>query len=175
MFTFQAADHLQSDRAAQIVRHQCCRRPSRCSYCWCTNRPTNGCTGLCGVGRAEPGVHRIVPGAEITFYYFKHHVSTLSSCSFLLQLSFIAELPPLSLAVYHVTKATAGSTPRVQYTVYRHGHQLAVHAEPFQVSGLQGSEADVPLSLSNKHIRIWSSPTTGLLQVRFAMKINENV
>ncbi|XP_029025296.1 alpha-mannosidase 2 isoform X2 [Betta splendens] len=80
------------------------------------------------------------------------------------QLSFIAELPPLSLVVYHVSKATTGSTARAQYTVYRHGSQLAVHAEPFQVSAPQGPEADVPLSLNNKHIHIWSSPKTGLLQ-----------
>ncbi|XP_026212478.1 alpha-mannosidase 2 [Anabas testudineus] len=80
------------------------------------------------------------------------------------QLSFVAQLPPLSLGVYHVTKAPAGSTQRAQYTVHRHGDPPTVHAEHFQVSHLQGPEADNLLSLSNKHVQIWSSPLTGLLQ-----------
>ncbi|GLD56879.1 alpha-mannosidase 2 [Lates japonicus] len=80
------------------------------------------------------------------------------------QLSFVAELPPLSLAVYHVTKAPAGSAPRVRYTFHRHGNPPTVRSEHFQVSSPQGPEADAPLSLSNKHIQIWSSQETGLLQ-----------
>uniref|UniRef100_A0AAQ6IVT7 Glycosyl hydrolase family 38 C-terminal domain-containing protein n=1 Tax=Anabas testudineus TaxID=64144 RepID=A0AAQ6IVT7_ANATE len=80
------------------------------------------------------------------------------------RLSFVAQLPPLSLGVYHVTKAPAGSTQRAQYTVHRHGDPPTVHAEHFQVSHLQGPEADNLLSLSNKHVQIWSSPLTGLLQ-----------
>uniref|UniRef100_A0AAX7TDF3 Alpha-mannosidase n=1 Tax=Astatotilapia calliptera TaxID=8154 RepID=A0AAX7TDF3_ASTCA len=88
------------------------------------------------------------------------------------QLSFVAELPPLSLVVYHVTKASSGSTPRVRYTVHRRGNPLDIHTEHFQVSSLQGSEADAPLSLSNKHVQIWSSPETGLLEVRiFKLKV----
>ncbi|XP_047426391.1 alpha-mannosidase 2 [Mugil cephalus] len=88
--------------------------------------------------------------------------SRASSESF--QLSFVAELPPLSLVVYHVTKAPVGSTPRARYTVYRHGNALTVHSEHFLVSHPQGQEADAPLSLSNKHVQIWSSEKTGLLQ-----------
>lgn len=80
------------------------------------------------------------------------------------QLSFLAELPPLSLVVYHVTKASTGSTPRTRYTIHRRGNTPTVHSEHFQVSKLQGSEAEAPLSLSNKHLQIWSSPETGLLQ-----------
>uniref|UniRef100_A0A3P9PUL6 Glycosyl hydrolase family 38 C-terminal domain-containing protein n=1 Tax=Poecilia reticulata TaxID=8081 RepID=A0A3P9PUL6_POERE len=79
-------------------------------------------------------------------------------------LSFAAELPPLSLTVYHVIKAPAGSAPRARYVVHRHGDPPTVHSEHFQVSRLQGAEADLPLSLSNKHLRMWSSPETGLLQ-----------
>ncbi|XP_043951813.1 alpha-mannosidase 2 [Gambusia affinis] len=80
------------------------------------------------------------------------------------QLSFVAELPPLSLNVYHVIKAPAGSAPRARYVVHRHGDPPTVHSEHFQVSRLQGPEADLPLLLSNKHLQIWSAPETGLLQ-----------
>ncbi|XP_041825970.1 alpha-mannosidase 2 isoform X2 [Melanotaenia boesemani] len=80
------------------------------------------------------------------------------------QLSFIADLPPLALTVYHVTKAPAGSTPRARYTVHRHGKLATMQSEHFQVSHLQGSEVNTPLLLSNKHLRLWSSPETGLLQ-----------
>uniref|UniRef100_A0A3B3TN18 Glycosyl hydrolase family 38 C-terminal domain-containing protein n=1 Tax=Poecilia latipinna TaxID=48699 RepID=A0A3B3TN18_9TELE len=96
-------------------------------------------------------------------------VSAVSSSSLtfsapFLQLSFTAELPPLSLTVYHVIKAPAGSASRARYVVHRHGDPPTVHSEHFQVSRLQGAEADLSLSLSNKHLQIWSSPETGLLQ-----------
>ncbi|XP_072227355.1 alpha-mannosidase 2 isoform X2 [Leuresthes tenuis] len=80
------------------------------------------------------------------------------------QLSFIAELPPLALVTYHVTKASAGATPRARYTVHRHGNSASVLSEHFQVSHLEGSEVNAPLSLSNRHLQIWSSQDTGLLQ-----------
>ncbi|XP_040053273.2 alpha-mannosidase 2 [Gasterosteus aculeatus] len=80
------------------------------------------------------------------------------------QLDFVAQLPPLSLVVYHVTKASFGSAHRARYTFHRRGNPPAVQSEHFQVSGLERPEADAPLSLSNKHISIWSSPETGLLQ-----------
>lgn len=91
---------------------------------------------------------------------------------FCLQLDFVAELPPLSLAVYHVTKAAVGSAHRAQYTCYRQGNPPTVQSEYFQVSRPKGPEADAPLSLSNKHVQMWSSPETGLLQVRlFKLKV----
>ncbi|XP_041815521.1 alpha-mannosidase 2 [Chelmon rostratus] len=80
------------------------------------------------------------------------------------QLDFVAELPPLSLVVYHVTKASVGSAYRAQYTFHRRGNPPTVQTEHFQVSRPQGPEAGAPLSLSNKHVQIWSSPETGLLQ-----------
>ncbi|KAM7368490.1 hypothetical protein PAMP_012831 [Pampus punctatissimus] len=80
------------------------------------------------------------------------------------QLSFVAELPPLALVVYHVTKTTAGSAHRAQYTFLCGGELPSVHVEHFQVSRPQGAEADTPLSLGNKHVKIWSSAHTGLLQ-----------
>ncbi|XP_067430456.1 alpha-mannosidase 2 [Thunnus thynnus] len=80
------------------------------------------------------------------------------------QLSFVAELPPLALVVFHVTKTSAGSAHRARYTVLHGGGPPSVHAEHFQVSRPQGAEADASLSLSNKHVEIWSSAQTGLLQ-----------
>lgn len=85
---------------------------------------------------------------------------------FHLQLAFVAELPPLSLVVYHVTKASDGSAHRAQYTFLHLGDPLAIQAKHFQVSHPEGDEATAHLSLSNKHVQIWSSPETGLLQVR---------
>uniref|UniRef100_A0A8C2ZJY9 mannosyl-oligosaccharide 1,3-1,6-alpha-mannosidase n=1 Tax=Cyclopterus lumpus TaxID=8103 RepID=A0A8C2ZJY9_CYCLU len=88
------------------------------------------------------------------------------------QLDFVVELPPLSLVVYHVTKASVDSAHRAQYTFHRRGNPPAVQSEHFQVSSPEGPEADAPLSLSNKHVQIWSSPETGLLQVRpFKIKV----
>ncbi|XP_074473781.1 alpha-mannosidase 2 [Sebastes fasciatus] len=80
------------------------------------------------------------------------------------QLDFVAELPPLSLVVYHVTKVSDGSAQRARYTFHRRGNPPTIQTEHFQVSRPEGPEADAPLSLSNKHIQIWSSPETGLLQ-----------
>ncbi|XP_068191447.1 alpha-mannosidase 2 [Antennarius striatus] len=80
------------------------------------------------------------------------------------QLDFVAELPPLSLVIYYVTKASSGSTHRAQYTFYHHGNPPNSLSKHFQVSYPDGSKVYDPLSLSNKHIQIWSSPETGLLQ-----------
>uniref|UniRef100_A0AAQ6IT39 Glycosyl hydrolase family 38 C-terminal domain-containing protein n=1 Tax=Anabas testudineus TaxID=64144 RepID=A0AAQ6IT39_ANATE len=82
------------------------------------------------------------------------------------RLSFVAQLPPLSLGVYHVTKAPAGSTQRAQYTVHRHGDPPTVHAEHFQVSHLQGPE----LRLQSGLVRqvqvqfLWYATRTGFNQ-----------
>ncbi|XP_053266802.1 alpha-mannosidase 2 [Pleuronectes platessa] len=80
------------------------------------------------------------------------------------QFSFMAELPPLSLVVCHVSKASAGSSHRAQYTFHRRGNPPTVNTKQFQVSHVTGPDADKPVSLSNKHVQIWSSLETGLLQ-----------
>uniref|UniRef100_A0A8P4GGG6 Alpha-mannosidase n=1 Tax=Dicentrarchus labrax TaxID=13489 RepID=A0A8P4GGG6_DICLA len=83
---------------------------------------------------------------------------------FHLQLDFVAQLPPLSLVVYHVTKASVGSANRARYTFHRRGNPPTIQTEHFQVSRPEGPDTDAPLSLSNKHVQIWSSSETGLLQ-----------
>ncbi|CAN9504622.1 unnamed protein product [Ophioblennius macclurei] len=80
------------------------------------------------------------------------------------KLSFVAELPPLSLVVYHVTRAPAGSTPRARYNLHGPGDLTTIQAKHFQVSRLPESETKAPLLLSNKHLEIWSSAESGLLQ-----------
>ncbi|XP_056875511.1 alpha-mannosidase 2 isoform X1 [Takifugu flavidus] len=80
------------------------------------------------------------------------------------QLDFVAELPPLALVIYHVTEASVGSSYRAQYTFLHHSKTAPVQAQHFQVSHLDGAAASAYLSLSNKHVQIWSSPETGLLQ-----------
>ncbi|KAK5878266.1 hypothetical protein CesoFtcFv8_023687 [Champsocephalus esox] len=80
------------------------------------------------------------------------------------QLDFLSELPPLSLVVYHVTRSSSGSAPRARYTFHRRGNPPTIHSEHFQIFRPQGPEANAPLSLSNKHVQIWSSPETGLMQ-----------
>ncbi|XP_028428547.1 alpha-mannosidase 2x, partial [Perca flavescens] len=75
------------------------------------------------------------------------------------QLDFVAELPPLAVVVYHVTRSSVGSAPRARYTFSLRGNPPDVQAEHFQVS-----PPDATLSLSNKHVQIWSSPETGFLQ-----------
>lgn len=88
----------------------------------------------------------------------------LNFLCFFFQLDFVAELPPLSLVVYHVTKSSVGSAPRAQYTVSHHGDTATVKSDHFQVSEL----SDSSLTLSNKQIQIWSSAESGLLQVRLS-------
>uniref|UniRef100_A0A8D0CS18 mannosyl-oligosaccharide 1,3-1,6-alpha-mannosidase n=1 Tax=Sander lucioperca TaxID=283035 RepID=A0A8D0CS18_SANLU len=78
------------------------------------------------------------------------------------QLDFVAELPPLALVVYHVTRSSVGSAPRARYTFRRRGNPPSVQAEHFQVSPPDAAEADAPLSLSNKH-----SGLVRRLQVQF--------
>ncbi|KAF0031814.1 hypothetical protein F2P81_016369 [Scophthalmus maximus] len=48
------------------------------------------------------------------------------------QLDFVAELPPLSLVVYHVTRALTGSAHRARYTFHRHGNPPTVQSQHFQ-------------------------------------------
>uniref|UniRef100_A0A8D3EF68 mannosyl-oligosaccharide 1,3-1,6-alpha-mannosidase n=1 Tax=Scophthalmus maximus TaxID=52904 RepID=A0A8D3EF68_SCOMX len=50
------------------------------------------------------------------------------------ELDFVAELPPLSLVVYHVTRALTGSAHRARYTFHRHGNPPTVQSQHFQVS-----------------------------------------
>ncbi|KAF7646151.1 hypothetical protein LDENG_00192410 [Lucifuga dentata] len=82
------------------------------------------------------------------------------------QLSFVAELPPLALLIYHVTKASTGSAHRSRYTFLHSDwpEPPPIQAEHFQVSHLRGPEADAPLMLTNKHVQIWASSHSGFLQ-----------
>lgn len=65
-----------------------------------------------------------------------------------------------------MTKASAGSSHRTQYTILNDAAPPGTSDKHFWVSRPSGDEAAAPLSLSNKHVQIWSSPESGLLQVR---------
>lgn len=73
------------------------------------------------------------------------------------QLSFVVDLPPLSLSLYHVTKASSGSAPRAEYRFL--GSE--VRAEGFSVSPVQ---LESHLSISNEHMELFGSTPSGLMQ-----------
>lgn len=79
------------------------------------------------------------------------------------QLSFVAELPPLALTVYHVSAAPASSAPRTRYTLVAPGDAPALRSQHFEVSRLH-DDGDSPLLLSNRHLEARSSARSGLLQ-----------
>ncbi|KAJ0015644.1 hypothetical protein NQD34_009264 [Periophthalmus magnuspinnatus] len=73
------------------------------------------------------------------------------------QLSFVVDLPPLSLSVYHVTTSSSGPAPRSQYRVLGSEFQAA----GFSVSPVQ-TESD--LSIRNSHLEVFGSAPSGLMQ-----------
>ncbi|TKS85126.1 Alpha-mannosidase 2x [Collichthys lucidus] len=124
------------------------------------------CTSVISVGVDSPDAHVVnaETGRPMVAQISAVWAEPSQASTEAFQLDFVAELPPLSLIVYHVTKAPVGSAHRAQYTFHRRGNAPTIQAEHFQVSSPEGPEADAPLSLSNKHVQIWSSPETGLLQ-----------
>ncbi|TKS85109.1 Alpha-mannosidase 2 [Collichthys lucidus] len=124
------------------------------------------CTSVISVGVDSPDAHVVnaETGRPMVAQISAVWAEPSQASTEAFQLDFVAELPPLSLIVYHVTKAPVGSAHRAQYTFHRRGNAPTIKAEHFQVSSPEGPEADAPLSLSNKHVQIWSSPETGLLQ-----------
>lgn len=73
------------------------------------------------------------------------------------QLSFVAELPPLSLSLYHVTSASSGSAPRSEYRV----SGSEVTAEGFSVNPVQ---TPTQISISNEHLEVTGHARSGLMQ-----------
>lgn len=74
------------------------------------------------------------------------------------QLSFIVDLPPLSLSLYHVTTASSGSAPRSQYRVLG---STEVRAEGFSISPVQNESH---LTISNEHLQVFGHAQSGLMQ-----------
>uniref|UniRef100_A0A8C6UGA6 Glycosyl hydrolase family 38 C-terminal domain-containing protein n=1 Tax=Neogobius melanostomus TaxID=47308 RepID=A0A8C6UGA6_9GOBI len=72
-------------------------------------------------------------------------------------LSFIVDLPPLSLSLYHVTRSSSGSAPRSEY----HISAPDVRAEGFSVSPVQTQE---DLKISNEHLEVYGHALSGLMQ-----------
>lgn len=65
-----------------------------------------------------------------------------------------------------MTRASAGSSHRTQYTILNDAAPPATSDKHFRVSRPAEENPTAPLSLSNEHVQIWSYPETGLLQVR---------
>ncbi|XP_072309495.1 alpha-mannosidase 2 [Eucyclogobius newberryi] len=92
---------------------------------------------------------------------------TTKASSSTFQLSFVVDLPPLSLSVYHVTKAPTGpalsgpalSGPAVK-SVYR------VLGSGFQAVGFSVIPVltDSDLSIRNSHLEVFGSAPSGLMQ-----------
>uniref|UniRef100_A0A673XSD9 Alpha-mannosidase n=1 Tax=Salmo trutta TaxID=8032 RepID=A0A673XSD9_SALTR len=80
------------------------------------------------------------------------------------QLSFIAQVPALGLGVYQLGKAARGGAETAEYVFFRQSGELSVNVKHFTVNIPQ--DASTPLSIHNPHLQVWSSHTTGLMEVR---------
>uniref|UniRef100_A0A4W5PF09 Alpha-mannosidase n=1 Tax=Hucho hucho TaxID=62062 RepID=A0A4W5PF09_9TELE len=80
------------------------------------------------------------------------------------QLSFIAQVPALGLGMYQLGKAASGGAETAEYVFFRKSGELSVNVKHFTVNIPQ--DASTPLSIHNPHLQVWSSPTTGLMEVR---------
>uniref|UniRef100_A0A674BCN3 Alpha-mannosidase n=1 Tax=Salmo trutta TaxID=8032 RepID=A0A674BCN3_SALTR len=82
------------------------------------------------------------------------------------QLSFVAQVPALGLGLYQLSTAVNGGAETAEYVFLRQGGELSVNMKHFTVNIPQ--DASTPLSIHNPHLQIWSSPTTGLMEVSHA-------
>lgn len=98
-------------------------------------------------------------------YAFSHIISCYG-VFFWDQLSFIAQVPALGLGVYQLGKAARGGAETAEYVFFRQSGELSVNVKHFTVNIPQ--DASTPLSIHNPHLQIWSSPTTGLMEVSHA-------
>uniref|UniRef100_A0AAY4DQ79 Alpha-mannosidase n=1 Tax=Denticeps clupeoides TaxID=299321 RepID=A0AAY4DQ79_9TELE len=80
------------------------------------------------------------------------------------ELSFVAQVPALALAVYQLSESQELHAAAAQYVFQQQGKHLSVNgAHQFRVSTHQ--DPTTPFSIENAHIQLWSSPYTGLLEV----------
>ncbi|XP_063065756.1 alpha-mannosidase 2 [Engraulis encrasicolus] len=79
------------------------------------------------------------------------------------QLSFVAQVPALALAIYQLTEGAGLSTEPAQYMILQPGKELSITgAELFQVDTPQNLVE--PIKLENQHLQLSFSPHTGLLE-----------
>uniref|UniRef100_A0A6Q2Y998 Alpha-mannosidase n=1 Tax=Esox lucius TaxID=8010 RepID=A0A6Q2Y998_ESOLU len=84
------------------------------------------------------------------------------------QLSFVVQVPALGLGVYHLSKAEEGGAETAQYLFLRQGGELSLSVKHFTVNNPQ--DDTTPVSIHNPHLQVWSSATTGLMEVKAQLK-----
>ncbi|XP_035382618.1 alpha-mannosidase 2 isoform X1 [Electrophorus electricus] len=85
------------------------------------------------------------------------------------QVSFVAHVPPLGLAVYQMSEGVELHTELAHYMFLKKGGHVSVTgAEQFRVAIPQET---VPVSVENPHLQLFVSSTTGLLET---LKLKEN-
>uniref|UniRef100_A0AAY5ELX0 Alpha-mannosidase n=1 Tax=Electrophorus electricus TaxID=8005 RepID=A0AAY5ELX0_ELEEL len=85
------------------------------------------------------------------------------------EVSFVAHVPPLGLAVYQMSEGVELHTELAHYMFLKKGGHVSVTgAEQFRVAIPQET---VPVSVENPHLQLFVSSTTGLLET---LKLKEN-
>ncbi|XP_077318426.1 alpha-mannosidase 2 [Lithobates pipiens] len=85
------------------------------------------------------------------------------------QVSFLAQLPPLGLAVYQLVETESPETVKADYTIFTRGRSKIASNGVFYVNELDDIVRD--LTLENSYLQLGFSQTSGLLE---KMKIKES-
>ncbi|KAM9328946.1 alpha-mannosidase 2 [Gastrophryne carolinensis] len=78
------------------------------------------------------------------------------------QVSFLAHLPPLGLAVYQLMEAESPETVNAEYTIITRGRVKHISDQGFQVNKLDDLDPD--MTLENSYLKLGFSQTSGLLE-----------
>uniref|UniRef100_A0A8C7R2A1 Alpha-mannosidase n=1 Tax=Oncorhynchus mykiss TaxID=8022 RepID=A0A8C7R2A1_ONCMY len=89
--------------------------------------------------------------------------TTASTEAFQVQLSIFCRLS-LGLGVYQLGEAASGRAETAEYVFFRQSGELSVNVKHFTVNIPQ--DASTPLSIHNPHLQVWSSPITGLMELK---------
>ncbi|XP_075037639.1 alpha-mannosidase 2 [Mixophyes fleayi] len=86
------------------------------------------------------------------------------------QVSFLAHLPPLGLAVYQLVEAESTDVVKAEYTIFvRERSNKVISDGIFHVNELDNIVSD--LTIENSYLKLWFSQTSGLLE---QMKVKED-
>lgn len=110
--------------------------------------------------------HFVVKQRRFLLFMLSFHIISYIGVFSPGQLSFVAQVPALGLGLYQLSTAVSGGAETAEYVFLRQGGELSVNMKHFTVNIPQ--DASTPLSIHNPHLQIWSSPTTGLMEVSHA-------
>ncbi|XP_075692867.1 alpha-mannosidase 2 [Rhinoderma darwinii] len=86
------------------------------------------------------------------------------------QVSYVAHLPPLGLAVFQLVEAEDAESVKAEYTVFTRGRSNKVLSDGiFLINELDNIVTD--LTIENSYLKLWFSQTSGLLE---QMKLKED-